>query len=111
MNNIVYGRSGDQSDEQQAAEKPIGVEEQRTIESQEAQAEEEKSTEDVEPSPITTEEIISKAQEKEQSEFNTNQNVNEKRKPKPRDRLQNYLISSPNIFKSAKQQVAIQPIC
>ena len=76
--------SGDQSDEQQATEKPIGVEEQRTIESQEAQAEEERSTEDVEPSPITTE-IISKAQEKEQREFNTNQNVNEKRKPKPRD--------------------------
>ena len=39
--------SGDQSDEQQAAEKPIGIEEQRTIESQEAQAEEERSTEDV----------------------------------------------------------------
>ena len=77
--------SGDQSDEQQAAEKPIGVEEQRTIESQEAQAEEERSTEDVEPSPTTTEEIIGKAQEKEQSEFNANQNVNEKPKPKPRD--------------------------
>lgn len=77
--------SGDQSDEQQATEKPIGVEEQRTIESQEAQAEEERSTEDVEPYPTTTEEIIGKAQEKEQSEFNANQNVDEKPKPKPRD--------------------------
>jgi hypothetical protein len=73
--------SGDQSDEQQATEKPIGVEEQRTIESQEAQAEEERSTEDVEPSPTTTEEIIGKAQEKEQN--NGKQDVNEK--PKPRD--------------------------
>ena len=77
--------SGDQSDEQQTEEKPIGVEEQRTIESQEAQAEEERSTEDVEPSLITPEEIIGKAQEKEQSEFNGKQNVNEKPKPKPRD--------------------------
>ena len=65
------------------AEKPIGVEEQRTIESQEAQAEEERSTEDVEPSPTTTEEIMGKAQEKEQNEFNRKQDVNEK--PKPRD--------------------------
>ena len=39
--------SGDQADEQQAGEKPIGVEEQKTIESQEAQAEKERSTEDV----------------------------------------------------------------
>ena len=77
--------SGDQSDEKQAVEKPIGVEEQRTIESQEAQAEEEKSTEVVEPSPTTTEEIIGKAQEKEQSEFNGKQDVNEKIKPKPRN--------------------------
>ena len=77
--------SGDQSDEQQAGEKPIGVEEQKTIESQEAQAEEERSTEDVEPSPTTTEEIIGKAQEKEQSEFNRKQDVNEKPKPVPRD--------------------------
>ena len=61
--------SGDQSDEQQAAEKPIGLEEQRTIESQEAQAEEQTPIEDVnEASPTTTEEIIGKAQEKEQSE-------------------------------------------
>jgi hypothetical protein len=75
--------SGDQSDEQQATEKPIGVEEQRTIESQEAQAEKERSTQDAEPIPITTEEIIGKAQEKEQSEFSANQNVDEKPKPKP----------------------------
>ena len=63
--------SGDQADEQQAGEKPIGVEEQKTIESQEAQAEKERLTEDVEPSPTTTEEIIGKAQEKEQSEANS----------------------------------------
>ena len=92
--------SGDQSEEQQAAEKPIGVEEQRTIESQEAQAEEERSTEDVEPSPTTTEEIMGKAQEKEQNEFNRKQDVNEK--PKTRDAPTNYLISLPNISKSAK---------
>lgn len=77
--------SGDQSDEQQAAEKPIGLEEQRTIESQEAQAEEERSTKDVEPFPTTTEEIIGKAQEKEQNEFKVNQSVDEEPKPKPRD--------------------------
>jgi len=75
--------SGDQADEQQAKEKPIGIEEERTIETQEAQAEEEKSTEDVnEPSPTTTEEIIGKAQEKEQNEFNGKQNVDKKPKPK-----------------------------
>ena len=52
--------SGDQSDEQQEEEKPVGIEEQRTIESQQAQAE--ISTEDVnELSPTTTEEIIGKA--------------------------------------------------
>ena len=57
--------SGDQSDEQQAGEKPIGIEEQRTIESQEAEAEEERSTEDVNELPATTtEEIIGKAQER-----------------------------------------------
>ena len=95
--------SGDQSDEQQAAEKPIGIEEQRTIERQEAEAEEEGSTEDVMNHPATTtEEIIGKAQEKGQSEFNANQNVDEKPKPKPRDASTNYLISSPNISKSAK---------
>lgn len=77
--------SGDKSDEQQAPEKPIGLEEQRTIENQEAQAEKERSTEVVEPSPRTTEETIGKAQEKEQVEFNGKQNVNEKSEPKPID--------------------------
>ena len=77
--------SGDQSDEKQAAEKPIGIEEQRTIENQEAQAEEGRLSEDVEPSPTTTEDIISNAQDEEQSEFNGNQNVDEKPKPKPKD--------------------------
>ena len=83
LKTLCMDTSGDQSDEKQAVEKPIGVEEQRTIESQEAQAEEERSTEVVEPSPTTTEEIIGKAQEKEQSDFNGKQDVNEK--PKPRD--------------------------
>jgi hypothetical protein len=41
--------SGDQSDEQHAAQKPVGIEEQRTIESQQAQAE--ISTEDVNELP------------------------------------------------------------
>ena len=78
--------SGDQSDEQQAVEKPIGIEEQKTIESQEAEAEEEGSTEDVNELPATTtEEIIGKAQEKEQSEVNAKQNVKEKPKPILRD--------------------------
>ena len=43
--------SGDQADEQQAEEKPIGIEEQKTIESQEAQAEGQQSTEDVNEIP------------------------------------------------------------
>ena len=77
--------SGDQSDDQQAAEKPIGVEEQKTIESQEAQAEKERSTEDVKPAPTTTEEIIGKAQESEQSEANSKQNIKEKSKPGLKD--------------------------
>ncbi len=77
--------SGDQSDEQQAAEKPIGLEEQRTTERQEAQAEQERSTEDVEPFPTTTEETIGKAQTEKQVEFNGKQNVNERTEPKPRD--------------------------
>ena len=77
--------SGDQSDDQQAAEKPIGVEEQKTIESQEAQAEKERSTEDVKPAPTTTEEIIGKAQESEQSEANSKQNIKEKSKPVLKD--------------------------
>ena len=78
--------SGDQSDEQQAAEKPIGIEEQKTIERQEAEAEEEVSTEDVNDLPATTtEEIIGKAQEREQSKDDTEQNVDEESKPKPND--------------------------
>ena len=36
MIKICMDASGDQSDEQQAKEKPIGIEEQRTIETQEA---------------------------------------------------------------------------
>ena len=56
--------SGDLSNEQQAGEKPIGIEEQRTMERQEAEIDEE-STEDVNVSPaITNEEIIGKPQEK-----------------------------------------------
>ena len=74
--------SGDQSDDQQAGEKPIGIEEQKTIESQEAEAVEEGSTEDVNELPATTsEEIIGKAQEKGKSEANAKQNVKEKSKP------------------------------
>jgi nitrate reductase NapAB chaperone NapD len=73
--------SGDQSDEQQAAEKPIGIEEQKTIERQEAEAVEEGSTEDVNELPATTtEEIIGKAQEEHKA--NIKQNVNEKSKVK-----------------------------
>ena len=73
--------SGDQSDDQQAVEKPIGIEEQKTIERQEAEAEEEESSEDVNELPATTtEEIIGKAQEKEQSKDDIIQNVD---KPKP----------------------------
>ena len=77
--------SGDQSDDQQAVEKPIGIEEQKTIERQEAEAEEEESSEDVNELPATiTEEIIGKAQEKEQSKDDIIQNV-DKPKPIPRD--------------------------
>ena len=61
--------------------------EQRTIESQEAQAEEERLSEDVEPSPTTTEDIIGKAQDEEKSEFNGKQNVDDKPIPKPKIRL------------------------
>jgi hypothetical protein len=72
--------SGDQSDEQQAEEKPVGIEEQRTIESQQAQAE--ISTEDVNELPsTTTEEIIGKAQEKEETKADIKQEINEKPKP------------------------------
>jgi nitrate reductase NapAB chaperone NapD len=68
----------EQSDEQQT---PVGIEEQRTIESQQAQAE--ISTEDVnELFPTTTEEIIGKAHEKEESKASIKQNANEKPKPK-----------------------------
>jgi hypothetical protein len=78
--------SGDQADEQQAGEKPIGVEEQKTIESQEAQAEEQQSTEDVNEIPqTTTEEIIGKAQEQGKIESNAKPNVKEKSKPIVRD--------------------------
>jgi hypothetical protein len=74
----------EQSDEQQAEEKPVGIEEQRTIESQQAQAE--ISTEDVnELSPTTTEEIIGKAQEEEESKASIKQNTIEKPKPKLKD--------------------------
>ncbi len=72
--------SGDQSDEQQAREKPIGIEEQKTIESQEAKAVEEGSTEDINELPATTtEEIIGKAQEESKASINVND------KPKLKD--------------------------
>jgi hypothetical protein len=80
--------SGDLADEKQAAEKPIGIEEQKTIERQESEAEEEGSTEDVNELPATTtEEIIGKAQEKEkeQSSANIKQYVKKKQKPVLRD--------------------------
>ena len=74
--------SGDQSDEQQASEKPIGIEEQKAIESQEAESVEEGSSKDVNEIPATTtEEIIGKAQEQGKSEANVKQNVKEKPKP------------------------------
>jgi hypothetical protein len=76
--------SGDQSDEQQAREKPIGIEEQKTIELQEAEAIEEGSTEDVnELPPTTTEEIIGNTQEENKASIK--QNINEKPKPKLKD--------------------------
>ena len=82
---VCMDASGDQSDDQQAVEKPIGFEEQKTIERQEAEAEEEESSEDVNELPATTtEEIIGKAQEKEQSKDDIIQNV-DKPKPIPRD--------------------------
>jgi nitrate reductase NapAB chaperone NapD len=78
--------SGDQADEQQAGEKPIGVEEQKTIERQEAEAKEERSTEDVnELTAITTEEIIGKAQEQGKNEANAKQNDKDKSKPLLKD--------------------------
>jgi hypothetical protein len=76
----------EKSDEQQAEDKPFGVEEQKTIESQEAQTEEKRLTEDnSEPPAKTTEEIIGKAQEKEESKATIKQNTNEKPKPKLKD--------------------------
>jgi hypothetical protein len=81
---LLIDTTSDQSDEQQAAEKPIGIEEQKTIESQEAEAVQETPTQDVsEPSPTTTEEIIGKAQE--ENKANLKQIVNEKPNPKSRD--------------------------
>jgi hypothetical protein len=72
--------SGDQSDEQQSREKPIGIEEQKTIESQEAEAAEERSSEDVNEQPtITTEEIIGKAEEETKADIK--QEINEKPQP------------------------------
>jgi hypothetical protein len=76
--------SGDQSDEQQSREKPIGIEEQKTIENQEAEAVEQGSTEDFNELPTkTTEEIIGKAQEENKADLK--QNVNETPKPKLKD--------------------------
>ena len=78
--------SGDQADEQQTGEKPIGVEEQKTIEHQEPEAKEERSTEDVNELPaITTEEIIGKAQEQGKNEVNAKQNDKDKSKPLLKD--------------------------
>jgi hypothetical protein len=74
----------EKSDEQQAEEKPIGIEQQKTIESQEAEAVEEQSTQDVNEAPATTtEEIIGKAQE--ESKTSIKQNVNQEPKPKLKD--------------------------
>jgi hypothetical protein len=67
--------SGDQADEKQAVA-PIGIEEQKTIERQESEAEEEGSTEDVNELPATTtEEIIGKAQEKEKEKEQSSANI------------------------------------
>jgi hypothetical protein len=73
--------SGDQSDEQQAHEKPIGIEEQKTIERQEVEAVEGSSEYVNELPPTTTEEIIGKAQEKEKSEVDAKQDIKVKSKP------------------------------
>lgn len=78
--------SGDQSDEKQAGEKPIGIEEQRTIESQEAQAKEQRLNQDANELPATTiEELIVEAQGQGKNEANAKQNVKEKAKPILRD--------------------------
>ena len=92
--------SGDQADEQQAAEKPIGIEEQRTIERQEAEALEKGSTEDVNESPaITTEENIGKAQEKESE---VDENVKEKLKPVLRDQFTKLFDQFTKHFQASK---------
>ena len=100
---VCMDASGDQSGEQQAAEKPIGIEEQKTIERQEAEAEEEVSTEHVNDLPATTtEEIIGKAQEQEQSKHDTEQNVIQESKPKP-SYSSTKLFSLPNTFRIANK--------
>jgi hypothetical protein len=72
----------EQSDEQEAGVKPIGFEEQKIIENQEAEAAETRPTEDIDepPASTTTEGIIGKAQE--ENKTNIKQNVDEKTKLK-----------------------------
>ena len=95
--------SGDQSDDQQAAEKPIGIEEQKTIERQEAEAEEQRSPENVNELPATTtEEIIGKAQEQTKSEAKPKQNVKEKSKPILRDQPTNVIDQFTKHFQVSK---------
>jgi hypothetical protein len=92
--------SGDQSDDQQASEKPIGIEEQKTIERQEA--EEEGSTEDINELPATTtEEITGKAQEQGKMKLMQNKMSRRNQNQSSKIRLKNYLINLPNIFWSA----------
>ena len=94
---VCMDASGDQSGEQQAAEKPIGIEEQKTIERQEAEAEEEVSTEDVNDLPATTmHRSGNKVRMIQNKMLFRNQNQN------PVIRLQNYSISLPNTFRIAK---------
>ena len=82
------------------AEKPIGIEEQRTIERQEAEALEKGSTEDVNESPaITTEENIGKAQEKESE---VDENVKEKLKPVLRDQFTKLFDQFTKHFQASK---------
>ena len=96
--------SGDQADEQQAGEKPIGVEEQKTIESQEAQAEEQQSTEDVNEIPqTTTEEIIGKAQEQGKIKSNAIPNVKEKSKPILKDQSRKLFDQFTKHFQISKE--------
>jgi hypothetical protein len=70
----------EQSDEQQAGVKPIGIEEQKIIENQEAEAPETTEDTDEPPASTTTEGIIGKAQE--ENKTNIKQNVDEKPKLK-----------------------------